>query len=44
MEAFAYSLIGFEGLFFLVCIVVLIVLGIQRYNLEEKEDFEDRDN
>lgn len=44
MNSFAKIIIGMEGLFFVIVIILLIYLIIRRINIRETEDFEDRDN
>jgi len=42
MERGSQFVLGFYGLFFAFCLIVIVVLIIKRVN--KKNDFEDRDN
>lgn len=43
-EGIAKFIIGLEGLFALVCIIIIIFLIFRRIEIKKKENFEDRDN
>ncbi len=35
---------GFEGLFLLVCLIIIVFLIFRRARIRKKENFENRDN
>jgi hypothetical protein len=43
-DAITCTVLGVEGLFFLVCFVILIYLIVKRVKAKKKETFEKRDN
>jgi len=44
MPGIAQFIIGLEGLFFVVGLIIIIVLIVRRVEIKKKENFEDRNN
>jgi len=43
-EAIAKFIMGLQGLFVLVCLIIIIFLIFRRIEIKKREKFEDRDN
>ncbi len=44
MNTFTSVILSFQGLFWMICLVILVFLLTRRIGIKKKETFEDRDN